>query len=436
MVQGGRGDLVQEVQPGDFQGGPADYDQPVVNLATPSKESEVGSTVEVFFLGRFRRAHIVAADSESLTLLYVADDMTAGPKGLKERILRASNRLPHPETPWMNWRVGSAVEALFEEEWWEAHVISVNGDLLRIHYVGDDESCEDEEILRGSNRLRAPQQVSNAPQLHSDAQQNVGDTPVSDPAAARSETSSSPASNRSVSPQHDSDTPQHISRATCITSDSPQHVSDSPQHDSDAPQYDDGSHRSASPYDPPDLRCDSPYDPPDDHLSNQEEQRPTISRLKCPLPADDSAVWADIAPIQSWRKGHLDALREALGGPRGGERVPLASGGGWFALEGDINVSREIFAIYAEHFSLDGAGCARLAGNQRAQRCFHLTFVRTGQRCCDTAIKLRVWIVIKLAQAVTKRKRNSEVGGGDVSRRRVGSDPPHLGFAGATGSVW
>ncbi|KAJ1472183.1 hypothetical protein T484DRAFT_1841391 [Baffinella frigidus] len=206
-----------------------------------------------------------------------------------------------------------------------------------------------------------------------------------------------------TAPQHVSDSPQHVASRAAVSTEV---RSGSPQHGSDAPQHHSDSYRSDSPRDPPDssLRYQA--------LLLQEEQLPTISRLKCPLPADDSAVWADIAPAntrRSRREEHLDALHEALGfigGPRGGEQE-----GGGVALESDIDVSREIFAIYAEHFSLDGAGCARLTQKHGGQSCFHLTFLSTGQRCCDTANKLRAWILLKLGNAVEHNASSTLVPG-------------------------
>ncbi|KAJ1468155.1 hypothetical protein T484DRAFT_1755342, partial [Baffinella frigidus] len=179
----------------------------------------------------------------------------------------AEDRLPPPpETPAMGWCVGSAVEVLFEEDWWEAHVISVNGDILCILYQGPAaDSTDDEELLRGSSRLRAPcakrahkrtgsckkrcvcetcgktfklachlashmrthlpqqvndappqvdeepQQVDEAPLQVYDAPQQVNDAPqlrsdaqrraASDRATADTETCNSPASHRSDSPE-------------------------------------------------------------------------------------------------------------------------------------------------------------------------------------------------------------------------------------------
>ena len=65
----------------------------------------------------------------------------------------------------MDWEEGSRVEALFEEDWWDCHVIAVAGDLLTIHYVNGLES-DDETLPRTSPRLRpplSPPQTSSPP---------------------------------------------------------------------------------------------------------------------------------------------------------------------------------------------------------------------------------------------------------------------------------
>jgi hypothetical protein len=61
----------------------------------------------------------------------------------------------------MDWAVGSLVEALFEGDWWDCHVIAVAGDLLTIHYV-DGLDSDDETLPRTSSRLRPPLDTSHA----------------------------------------------------------------------------------------------------------------------------------------------------------------------------------------------------------------------------------------------------------------------------------
>ena len=98
------------------------------------------------------------------------------------------------------------------------------------------------------------------------------------------------------------------------------------------------------------------------------------------------------------RRRHLADLRAAVGAEQPGE------------VEGDPCVPREIAEIYAAHFAIHGGGCSRDGPKLPA---FHLTFVETGETCCDTAEHLRAWTLRRLedlrAGLISKRRPASPV---------------------------
>ena len=83
------------------------------------------------------------------------------------------------------------------------------------------------------------------------------------------------------------------------------------------------------------------------------------------------------------RRKHLADLRAARGG---GTEQPGEA-------DSDSCVPRNIAEIYATHFEIHGGGCSRDGPRRPA---FHVTFVETGETCCDTAEHLRAWTLSRL----------------------------------------
>jgi hypothetical protein len=81
------------------------------------------------------------------------------------------------------------------------------------------------------------------------------------------------------------------------------------------------------------------------------------------------------------RRRHLADLRAAIGEAEPGDG------------DGDMVLAWEIGEIYSTHFELHGGGCSRLGPSLPA---FHVTFVQTGETCCDTVEHLCAWMLSRL----------------------------------------
>ncbi|KAJ1476941.1 hypothetical protein T484DRAFT_1823153 [Baffinella frigidus] len=105
-------------------------------------------------------------------------------------------------------------------------------------------------------------------------------------------------------------------------------------------------------------------------------------RHRCTLPLPYRVGWFGIMPVRpDGRRRHLADLRAAIGAELPGD------------ADADTLLSSGICEMYAAHFEIHGGGCARDGPRLPA---FHVTFLATGETCCDTAEYLRAWTLSRL----------------------------------------
>ncbi|KAJ1476356.1 hypothetical protein T484DRAFT_1908082 [Baffinella frigidus] len=125
-------------------------------------------------------------------------------------------------------------------------------------------------------------------------------------------------------------------------------------------------------------------------------------RHRCTLPLLYRVGWFGIMPVRpDGRRRHLADLRAAIGAEPPGDP------------DADTLLSSGICEIYAAHFEIHGGGCPRDGPRLPA---FHVTFLATGETCCDTAEDLRAWALTRLesrqAGLIPKKRPASASDGG------------------------